>query len=256
MTETPETPPQSGSPAEPESLSVIIRPWPKVIFLYPTFVCATIFWFIQLLQGGGGGDAPGADPAAGVATAADAVGSATLGNIFAIVLAINLLLFSFDFSRIKSITILVAIIALVLGIGWADSTWGIAGGIKDVLGAIDIRMNTQFYGFMSGFLFLIILLVLVNTRFNYYEINHREILHHHGYLGDITRMPTQGLRLHKEIYDLLEYLLLRSGRLVFYPSTSREAIVIDNVINVNKVEKRIKNLLSVVAVRFTDPEQV
>jgi hypothetical protein len=31
---------------------------------------------------------------------------------------------------------------------------------------------------------------MINTRFNYYEVNTREILHHHGYLGDITRMPT------------------------------------------------------------------
>ena len=66
-------------------------------------------------------------------------------------------------------------------------------------------------------------------------------------------MPTTGLRLNKEIYDLMEFLLLRSGRLVFYPSTSREAIVIDNVLNVNQVEDRIKDLLSVVAVRMTEP---
>ena len=40
--------------------------------------------------------------------------------------------------------------------------------------------------------------------------------------------------------------------------TSREAIVIDNVLNVNHAESRIKDLLSVVAVRVTDPvhEQV
>ncbi len=57
------------------------------------------------------------------------------------------------------------------------------------------------------------------------------------------------MRFNKEIYDLLEFLLLRSGRLIFYPSTSREAIVIDNVLNVNHVEDRIKDLLSVVAVR-------
>ena len=113
-------------------------------------------------------------------------------------------------------------------------------------------MSTQFYGLMSGFLLMVMLIVLINTRFNYYEINHREILHHHGYLGDITRMPTSGLRLNKEIYDLFEFFLLRSGRLVFYPQTSREAIVIDNVLNVNKVEDRIKDLLSVVAVRFQE----
>lgn len=220
--------------------SVIIRPWPKVVFLYPTLICALICWFVQMLQGGGDG------------ATADPIGSRALGNTFVAVFFLNMLVFSFDFSRIKSITLVVVVVAVLLGLGWADSTWGIAGGIRDVLGAIDARMSTQFYGLVAAFLILVLLIVIINTRFNYYEVNHREILHHHGYLGDITRMPTTGLRLQKEIYDLLEYLLLRSGRLVFYPSTSREAIVIDNVLNVNKVEDRIKDLLSVVAVRMQD----
>jgi hypothetical protein len=223
-----------------EPPSVIIRPWPKVVFLYPTLVCALICWFAQLLSS---------------AEEAQA-GSALLGNLFTAVFFLNLIVFSFDFSRIKSITLLVIVVALILAIGWADSTWNIGGGIKDVLGGIEIRMNTQFYGFVSAFLMAVMLVVLINTRFNYYEVNHREILHHHGYLGDVTRMPTQGLRLNKEIYDLLEFLLLRSGRLIFYPSTSREAIVVDNVLNVNKVEDRIKDLLSVVAVRMQNEDAV
>ncbi|MHC5064003.1 MAG: hypothetical protein ACYTG5_08510 [Planctomycetota bacterium] len=246
-----------------QPVSVIIRPWPKVVFLYPTFICATLFWFIALLtQPGSEGEpaapaqveqeaVPGQAPAEAEAEAAEE-DSSNLGNIFMIVFFINLLVFSFDFSRIKSITIVVAIIALVLGLGWADSQWEILGNIKSVLGGIDMQMNAQFYGFMSGFLALILLMVLVNTRFNYYEVNHREILHHHGYLGDITRMPTAGIFLNKEIYDLMEYLLLRSGRLIFYAAGKREAVVIDNVINVNRVETRIKDLLSVLAVRVSD----
>lgn len=243
MTET-EAPKAALREAVPRS--VIIRPWPKVVFLYPTLICALICWFVQMLQGGGG---EGAEQAA-AAVEQVRPGSRALGNTFLVVWFLNLLVFSFDFSRIKSITLLVIVVAVVLGLGWADATWDISGGIKSILNAVDVRMSTQFYGLTSAFLVLIMLVVVINTRFNYYEINHREILHHHGYLGDITRMPTTGLRLNKEIYDLFEYLLLRSGRLVFYPSTSREAIVIDNVISVNKVEDRIKDLLSVLAVRF------
>lgn len=235
------TPPPSPTPRDTAARSVIIRPWPKVVFLYPTMVCALVCWFTQLLQGGGGD--------AATAEAAAEVGSRLLGNTFLAVFFLNLLVFAFDFSRIKSITLIVVVVAIILGLGWADAKWGIAVGIKDVLGAIDVRMSTQFYGLTAGFLLIVMLIVVINTRFNYYEVNHREILHHHGYLGDITRMPTSGLRLNKEIYDLFEFLLLRSGRLVFYPQTSREAIVIDNVINVNKVEERIKDLLSVIAVR-------
>ena len=241
MTEN--TPPTPAPPApaprsEHRTPSVIIRPWPKIVFLYPTMLCAMVCWLAQVFGAGAGED--------GVA----AIGSRALGNTFLVVFFLNLLVFAFDFSRIKSITLIAVVAALLLGLGWADSIWEIGGGIRTVLGSIDVRMNTQFYGFVSAFMLIMQLCVLINTRFNYYEINHREILHHHGYLGDITRMPTSGLRLNKEIYDLFEYLLLRSGRLIFYPSTSREAIVIENVLSVNKVEESIKDLLAVVAVRM------
>ena len=137
---------------------------------------------------------------------------------------------------------------------WANTKWGVWSGLAEVMGTINVRMNTQFFGFIAGIFALIFLLVLINTRFSYYEVNHREILHHHGYLGDITRVPTAGLTHNKEIYDVLEFLLLRSGRLIFYPASSRNAIVIDNVININKVESRIKEMLSVIAVRELDDD--
>lgn len=235
-------------PTTPKSL--IIRPWPKVVFLYPTFIAALICWIISMFWGSPPLTveqvAAGEDPK---------LGTSVIGNLFMIVFVLNLLVFSFDFSRIKSITLLVGLIAVILGVGWANTQWGWFQGIKDILSGIDIRMNTQFYGTTAVFLAFVLMLVFINTRFNYYEINHRELLHHHGYLGDITRMPTGGLHVHKEIYDLMEYVLLRSGRLIFYPQTKREAIVIDNVMNVNRVEDHIKNLLSVMAVRMSPEMQ-
>jgi hypothetical protein len=56
--------------------------------------------------------------------------------------------------------------------------------------------------------------------------------------------------MNKEIYDLAEYMLLRSGRLIFLPASSKRAVVIDNVAKVNLVEERVNDLLSVVAVRL------
>jgi hypothetical protein len=47
---------------------------------------------------------------------------------------------------------------------------------------------------------------------------------------------------------MLEFVLLRSGRLIFYPQTTREFIVIDNVVNINKAEERLTQLLSSVSV--------
>lgn len=223
-------------------LKVIIRPWPKVVFLYPTLLAAFVCW-LWLMIGGEPKLVEGSDGAL-VREPSD------LGNWFMVVFFLNLLVFSFDFSRIKSITIVVAIIALGFGVAWANSKWEVVTDIESLIGRIDMQMNAQFYGWVAAFLFVCFLMVLINTRFNYYEINHREILHHHGYLGDVTRVPTHGLRLNKEIYDLVEYALLRSGRLIFVTPTAHEAIVVDNVISVNKVEDQLKELLSVMAVRM------
>ncbi len=209
---------------------VLIRPWPKVIFFYPTMVFCLVAWFLSSLF----------PTAHGL--------SQTLGLVFMLIFFINLLVFAFDFNRIKSITLIFGIIAVVFALIWMNSQWGIWSSIQNLVNKINIQMNTQFYGFLSFIFCLIFAMVFMNTRFNYYEVNRNEILHHHGYLGDINRTPTTAMRMQKEIYDLMEYALLQSGRLIFYPATSREAIVIDNVLKVNQVEDRIKKLLSSVSV--------
>jgi hypothetical protein len=96
----PESRPESHPASRPDS--VIIRPWPKIVFLYPTMLCAAICWISQLVMG-----SPA--PAEGAAAAVE-IGSRTLGNTFTVVFFLNLLVFAFDFSRIKSIT-LIAIVA-------------------------------------------------------------------------------------------------------------------------------------------------
>jgi hypothetical protein len=214
--------------AEPQTAeSIIIRPWPKVVFFYPSFVAACLAFLLSLLG----------------------VDARLLGNTFMLLFCLNVLVFSFDFSRIKSITIVISVIAIVLLGLWIDTRWDISF-IGRLIGSIDIHMSTSYYATYAAFMGFVFLLVFVNSRFDYYEVNAREILHHNGYLGDITRWSTEGLEMNKEINDVVEYLLLRSGRLVFLPASSKKAIVLDNVAKVNLVEDRVNDLLSVVAVRM------
>ncbi len=223
---SPGTTPTVTEDRAPES--VIIRPWPKVVFLYPTFLAASIAFLLSMLS----------------------VDTRLLGNTFTAFLCLNLMVFSFDFSRIKSITIVFGLMAAVALIAWIDTKWDITGFLGKLLGGIDIQINAAFYGIFSAFMAGLLLLVFVNSRFHYYEVNAREILHHHGYLGDVTRWSTEGLEMNKEIYDMAEYLLMRSGRLIFLPASAKKAIILDNVAQVNRVEERVNDLLSVVAVRL------
>ena len=222
---TTQTPITAAEPQTEES--IIIRPWPKVVFFYPSFVAACLAFLLSLLG----------------------VEAKLLGNAFMLVFCLNLLVFSFDFSRIKSITIVISVLAIVLLGLWIDTKWDISF-LGRLIGSIDIHMSTSYYATYAAFMGFVFLLVFVNSRFDYYEVNAREILHHNGYLGDITRWSTEGLEMNKEIYDMVEYLLMRSGRLVFLPASSKKAIVLDNVAKVNLVEERVNDLLSVVAVRL------
>lgn len=219
-TTTPEVTPAPTSPAE----SVIIRPWPKVVFLYPTFIAAAIFFLLSTVG----------------------FNERWLGNSFMVVWLLNLLVFAFDFSRIWSIVMIIGTALVVVLALWLDLT----GFVGKIAHTMTIECNAQFYGWFSGGMGLLLMIVFVNSRFHYYEVNAREILHHHGYLGDVTRWSTEGLEMNKEIYDVAEYVLLRSGRLIFSPMTSKKSIVVDNVANVNKAEKAINDLLSHVAVRI------
>jgi len=222
---TTQTPITAAEPQTEES--IIIRPWPKVVFFYPSFVAACLAFLLSLLG----------------------VEAKLLGNAFMLVFCLNLLVFSFDFSRIKSITIVISVIAIVLLGLWIDTKWDISF-LGRLIGSIDIHMSTSYYATYAAFMGFVFLLVFVNSRFDYFEVNAREILHHNGYLGDITRWSTEGLEMNKEIYDMVEYLLLRSGRLIFLPASSKKAIVLDNVAKVNQIEERVNDLLSVVAVRL------
>jgi hypothetical protein len=102
---------------------------------------------------------------------------------------------------------------------------------------------------------VIYVFVFIDTRFDYWEVMPNEIIHHHGVLGNVNRFPAPQLKLEKEITDVFEFLLLRSGRLLIHPSTERRAIVLENVPNINRREDEIQALLRVLDVHVhTDHE--
>ena len=88
---------------------------------------------------------------------------------------------------------------------------------------------------------MIVFLIIWVTRFlDYWEILPNEILHHHGPLSDLERYPTMNLKFDKEIPDVLEYVLLGAGRLVLHIPNVSKAIVLDNVLFINRKEEALK----------------
>lgn len=218
---------------------VIVRPWPKVILLYPTALCSLLCGVIQAFYNP---DAPETQGTMNV-----------LGMVFFVVFALNLLVFSFEFTRLKSVTIGLAALAVVFLCLWLGEKWPVVEYFRNFISKRQLAMSTELYLAILIYFVVIFIGVFCNTRFNYYEIRHNEILHHTGFLGHVKRFPSPNLKMTKEINDVFEYLLLRSGRVILFPATEREAIVLENVLNVNRKEADVHELLSSLAVEIETP---
>src|SRR5262249_20644074 len=91
---------------------------------------------------------------------------------------------------------------------------------------------------------------VIHTWFDYWEVLSNELIHHHGVLGSIERLPAPGITLDKEITDVFEFFILGAGRLVITPGGPGRPIVLDNVLRIDRVEDRIKEVLGVTEVEL------
>ena len=215
--------------------SVFLVSYPKIVFLYPTVLVA-LFGAIYMMANGN-------DPSADYA--------GMPARIFLIALAINLVVIAFDFPRTTSLTLFFGIVAGVVGLVFLfGQNPGMLPWFEMQLNSIQPKADATFYILyilMMAFLFVC---VVISRRFDYWEVRGNELLHHHGMLSDLKRYSAPNLRIDKEINDILEYMLLRSGRLILHPSQERRAIVLENVFFINQKEDSITQMLGALQVRI------
>lgn len=197
-----------------------IRPYPKIIFFYPTVIAAGIYSLMNLFS-------------------VDIEHNQMLNLVFMAIFSINILVFAFDFSVLMTIIILIVV---VLGsiILYLLNWFAPIGGF---LGTIRMGMNAHFYYYFFLLFFVVYLLVYFRTRFNYWDISNNEIFHKTGFLSDTRRINAPNLSYTKEISDVLEFILLGAGRIKLIPLNS-EPYVIETVIGIWRVDKRLAEILS------------
>lgn len=270
----------AGLPTEPAGRILLVS-YPKIVFMYPTLIAAILCGLYMSISGAidvvpdaatlakaaavadnektdaakddaadeEAKEASDEEPAA--ATVEDPSGhSHFVARIFILVLTINLVVISFDFPRTTSLTIFFLGVALI-AIVWSLIRNGAIplGAIGDFVAAIRPFANGTFYFFVAAILLGLFVGVFVSVRFDYWEVRPNELLHHHGFLSDLERFSAPNLRIDKEINDIFEYLLLRSGRLILHPSNERRAVVLENVFFINRKESEITRMLGAVQVQ-------
>lgn len=202
---------------------------PKVVFLYPTYFMALIAGFYTAVTG---------------PQEMESTGVSIINTTFMFVFALNLVVFSFDFPRTTSLTVFFLIASVVLGLLLLFRLQqDILPFVHDLLRHYKPWANSTFYFSIVAVLTVMFIAVLIGLQFDYWEVTSNELLHHHGFLSDLERFASPQLRIDKEINDVFEYMLLRSGRLILHPSDERRSIVLDNVLFISRKETQITKML-------------
>ncbi|TVS17551.1 MAG: hypothetical protein EA424_12530 [Planctomycetaceae bacterium] len=221
---------------------IVLVSYPKIVFLYPTALAA-LGAAIYLSVARQSPDTPN--------TAA-----IILSVIFLGVWAANQAVLAFDFPRASSLVLLLLLVMVIMG--------GVLLSVlkPDVLPWVAERLktfhplaNATFYWTFFISLGLAILGAMLVARFDRWEARPNQLLHHQGLWGDLDRFPAPGTRIEKEITDVFEYLLLRSGRLILHIRSEPRPVVLDNVLFIARKEEALTRLLGTLQVDVRSEQQ-
>lgn len=209
----PDTPPKSVS-------EVYLRSYPKVIFFWPITLVSLILWLLQMVVG---------EP------------EPWFGNFWLIVFFINMFIVAFDFSSSKFFVLIMVVVVVALLLVFL---------VPDLfIGPISFNpmLTAEFYLVVTIIMALILGLVILSSRFDYWKIERNEIYHKSGIFSSAERIPTKSLRIKKEITDVFEFFILRAGSITLLPGHG-DVIPLPTVLNINKKQKQIDYLLSHVSI--------
>ena len=212
---------------------IFLVSYPKIVFLYPTLIAAIVATIITAANGNAQNDT-----------------NHMVSLVFLGIFIANLVVLSFDFPRTTSLTFFFVGVAIFMGFWlWSSANPNLLPWMGKIVTSLHPFANAKFYGIFATALTVIYIIVGINVQFDYWEVRPNELLHHHGVLSDLKRFAAPNLRIDKEINDLFEYLLLRSGRLILHASNERRAIVLENIFFINKKEQQLTRMLGALQVQ-------
>lgn len=221
------------SPVDPIR-SIVIRPWPKVVMLLPTFLASVICCVITSVS-----DRPAADASVGFLN--------IMGVVFLMVLAINLTVLLYDLSFRGFLVVVLALLVLILAIFLLNRQEVIREFMGKVL-SVRVYANGAFYGVFSLILLFNLAIAFVITRFHYWIVDHNEIIIHHGFMQEQERHPTSAARFKLQIDDVVEYALFGSGKLIFTFTDEGKDRELSTVLRIRSKARQLDRLLGRVAV--------
>ncbi|MFX1566186.1 MAG: hypothetical protein ACFFCH_09360 [Promethearchaeota archaeon] len=213
-----------------EIQEVTVREYPKTVLFYPMLIFSLILGIINYLI-----------PFFVIDPTLRDSWLYTIAFVWFILFFFNLLIVTFEFGKSIVVALTLTLVIIVLVVVLVFNLYGYLFVINP--STLRLFISTEaFFAFFIVFLF-VIFLSWIKTRMFYFKITPNEIIYKKGIMGDVERYGTTNVMVHKEIPDLFEFLLLRSGRLTISVPGRKTAIMLDNVPNINSVEIKILNLL-------------
>lgn len=213
---------------------LIIRSWPKIILMLPTLFMSLICGVAMLVHDN--------------TQEVNQFGTVHVwGIVFLAVLAINLTMLLYDLNLrgfiVVALLIIVLFLVMVL-LNNQENLWKILGKVFSVR----VFANSAFYFTFAVVLLFNLAIAWVITRFNYWRVEHNEIIIHRGFMHEQERHPTAHARFKLVIEDIVEYGLLGCGTLVFTFSDDQTTHELRTVLFAHSKAKKLDELLGRIAV--------
>lgn len=149
-------------------------------------------------------------------------------------------------------------LATIVGMGLfiANIYYGILEGLSHFLNSFAPHANAHFYFGIFIIWLILMIAAIFYAHFHYVRIESNEVIVVGGVLDKRRRYSTMRMQYTKEIIDVFEYYLpfVRSGRLVLRFPNETEPIVIDHVMHVDAVIKKLDHVATSLQVTQEDPE--
>ena len=150
---------------------------------------------------------------------------------------------AFDFGSTKFfVLVLLGVVVILLVIFLVPDLFTGAAGEP-----FNPGLTAEFYLATAVIMAIILGLVVLASRFDYWKIERNEIYHKSGIFSSAERLPTKSLRINKKIPDVFEFFILRAGSITLMPGHG-DVINLPTVLNINKKQKQIDYLLSHVSI--------
>ena len=252
--------------------SLTIRIWPNIPILYPMAMAALLCGIFSLMFGmdselkristppaavdraSQDGTVTSVTPVETTVNYSEIAGKLQVEQVIAMVF-----LAAFTYTMVVVCTDIILTWAL-LGVAAAVITgmglfimniyYNFLGGFFNFLGGFIPIANAHFYFAIFVLWVILMIAAIIYSRFHYVKIESNEVVVVGGVLDKRRRFSTLRMTYTKEVFDVFEYYLpfVRSGRLILRFQGETEPIVIDHVMDLDDVVKRLDHVTATLQV--------